>query len=540
MIYDRASTTSSTTRSTGTLDRSSSTTYQPAATPTWRARETGSLRSSTTVTDPRVIDVTGAALPPRVRFPQPAGSSRATGGTSSTELRSRSLATELQRYSSTERAAALRRTAALAPAVRTAPVSRDDILSRYRGAANTADVRERQATSEDARTLRRAAAERPGLSDIRRGREDGSEASARADAEARRISNARADQQQSNLSRVEKARSNYLRSIAAGEDGDSGSGDSGSGDSGSGDSGSNDGHGDDHHDDDHHHHYDDCYWDYYGSWYWGWGFYGWSWYGTSYCWGWYWNSYWYYGGYWNRGRYPSYYWYGPWLPASYSVPYAGYYNEPEVIYIEQEPDVIIVETAPAGEVVVETSPAAPAAPGVVPAPAQGDQLNRAADYYLNLGDRSFRDGRYADAVHFYAKAVEFAPEEGILYLILSDALLATGDFHYAAYALRRALELDAALATSVVDKHAFYADPTEFDRQVAVLETYLQDHPGDDDARLVLAANYLFGARPAAAVDLLEAPASTGIVNSQAGRLILEASRAVQYGTPGATKIEDQ
>ena len=42
-------------------------------------------------------------------------------------------------------------------------------------------------------------------------------------------------------------------------------------------------------------------------------------------------------------------------------------------------------------------------------------LNRASDYYLMLGDRAFREGRYADAVHYYAKAVEFAPDNGILH-----------------------------------------------------------------------------------------------------------------------------
>ena len=71
-------------------------------------------------------------------------------------------------------------------------------------------------------------------------------------------------------------------------------------------------------------------------------------------------------------------------------------DDPQVIYIEDDdPDVIYVEQAPAGEVIVEAAPAAP-----VPRPAQGGELNRAADYYLSLGDRSFRDGRYADAVHF--------------------------------------------------------------------------------------------------------------------------------------------
>jgi tetratricopeptide (TPR) repeat protein len=156
-------------------------------------------------------------------------------------------------------------------------------------------------------------------------------------------------------------------------------------------------------------------------------------------------------------------------------------------------------------------------------------LVRAASHYLTLGDRAFREGRYSDAVHFYAKAVEFSPDEGVLHLILADALFATGDYHYAAYALRRAFELDPQLADSVVDKHGFYGDPTEFDRQIALLERYLEDHFIDDDARLVLAANYLFGNRPSQALDLLDSAFSLGLRETHAGKVLhTRASQLVQ------------
>ncbi len=161
-----------------------------------------------------------------------------------------------------------------------------------------------------------------------------------------------------------------------------------------------------------------------------------------------------------------------------------------------------------------------------------EALSRAAAHYLTVGDGAFLEGRYGDAVHFYAKAIEFAPDEGVLYLILSDALFATGDYHYAAYALRKALELDPELMASIDDKHSFYKDPTEFDRQVAVLELFLEDHYIDDDARLVLASNYLFGNRPAAAVDLLESPFSKAVRESPAGQALLAAAKSIQYGTP--------
>ena len=129
--------------------------------------------------------------------------------------------------------------------------------------------------------------------------------------------------------------------------------------------------------------------------------------------------------------------------------------------------------------------------------------------------------------------MEFAPELGILRLVLSDALFAIGDYRWAAAELRKALELDPSLALHAVDKRAFYGDATDFDRHIALLERYLEDHFLDADARLLLAGNYLFGGRPAAAVDLLESPFSSEVVETEPGAVLLEASRRAQYGPEG-------
>ncbi|MCK6448221.1 MAG: hypothetical protein L6Q99_17685 [Planctomycetes bacterium] len=278
--------------------------------------------------------------------------------------------------------------------------------------------------------------------------------------------------------------------------------------------------------------YEDCgfYWTWWwngchpwSNWYW-WGHpYGYS---CWYAWGWWPTSY----GYWS-----SPYWYSG--PTYYTTVIERYY-EPETVYVEREP-------APAdvaeGEGVLDAGaePRDEASAGdralldSLLAPQSKAERSSASEEYLVLGDNAFADRRYGDAVHFYAKAVEFSPDDGMLYLILSDALFATGDYHYAAYALRRALELDPTLASLKVDKHDFYKhDRLEFDRQLAVLELYLQDQPSDDDARLVLAANYLFGARPAAAVDLLDKPESQKVRAESSARLVYEAAKILQYGEP--------
>lgn len=288
---------------------------------------------------------------------------------------------------------------------------------------------------------------------------------------------------------------------------------------------------------------------YAGCGYWGWGNSWCNWYGYNWGWGWP-NCGWSY--WWGAGCYSYswfahpfawnyWWWYGgfPYYSPGWCSPaYSWYYAPPlfysTVLYRAAEPQVVYVEEAPAEEVAqvgegVALNPADEARVGRLVS--RGPDSNaRASGQYLTLGDQAFRDGRYADAVHFYARAVEFAPDEGVLYLVLSDGLFATGDYHYGAFALRKALELDPTLARSEIDKHEFYGDPMEFDRQLAVLENYLADRPDDGDARLMLAANFLFGGRPAAAVDLIELPSSDALRSEAAGAILLEAARAIQYG----------
>ncbi len=229
-----------------------------------------------------------------------------------------------------------------------------------------------------------------------------------------------------------------------------------------------------------------CYWTwYYPCWWW--------WWGPSYC-----------AGY---GYYPYY-------------PYYAYYPSPvyttTVVYPEESTQVVYAQQEPVGEASVNN--------GQVPQAMSA--LSIAAQRYLELGDRAFREGRYTDAVQFYAKAVEFAPDQGALYLVLADALFAAGDYHYGAYAVRRALELDPGLVETSVDKHGFYPQPAIFDQHLATLERYLADHPTDRDARLVLALNYLFGGRAPDAARTLEA-AGTALDEDAAAQKILVRARSL-------------
>ena len=159
----------------------------------------------------------------------------------------------------------------------------------------------------------------------------------------------------------------------------------------------------------------DWYWNsYYPSWCnWWWGSYGFGW---SWCWGFGWSSSCWS---WNWCASPS--WAYPCYWSSYAYAWPTYcWWTPAVIY-----EVVERPVSPAQPAVA--APQATPAPTAVPA--MPDLSLRAATEYMALGDRAFTEGRYGDAVHYYARAVEFAPEDGVLQLVLSDALFATGDYH---------------------------------------------------------------------------------------------------------------
>lgn len=207
------------------------------------------------------------------------------------------------------------------------------------------------------------------------------------------------------------------------------------------------------------------------------------------------------------------YWANAW-PLFYPNYFGGYggYSQTTVI-VEQQP--VVSDYAPYYE-----STGRPAQEARTPKDTQASFA--AAERYLGLGDRAFREGRYGDAVHFYAKAIEFAPEEGVLYLVLADALFATGDYHYGAYALRRALDYSPHLFDSQINKRSFYGNPEAFDRQLAVLERYVRDLPFDGDARLMLAVNYLFSGRAEDAVAILKAPEGSALLREDGVQLLLQ------------------
>ena len=274
------------------------------------------------------------------------------------------------------------------------------------------------------------------------------------------------------------------------------------------------------------------------------GSFGWPWSCYGYGWPCYWSCYGYGYGY-SSCYYPYSYYPSCYYPYSYAsyYPYDYASYSPAPVYYTtvvnenyDDSSVAYQEPAAEGEGLIVAAPAGQRASGEQ-APEVKEALIRGASDYLTLGDDAFRQGRYSDAVHHYARTVEYAPDDGVLYLLLSDALFATGDYHYAAFALRRAVELEPKILDNVIDKHGFYGNPAEYDKQITLAEQYLNEHFLDEDARLILAANYLFAKRPAQCLDLLNSPFSQAVLESSAGRRIHERAEALrQSAAPAVTK----
>ncbi len=121
-----------------------------------------------------------------------------------------------------------------------------------------------------------------------------------------------------------------------------------------------------------------------------------------------------------------------------------------------------------------------------------DSTLEVAKRYVKLGDAYFQDGRYMESADCYLRALAYVPNSPSVYFALADSLFAAGDYHYAAYAIRKGITMDESLAKTDVDKRTFYKNPEDFLEQMRKLESWIAKHPRDSDAWLVLGYNRFF------------------------------------------------
>ncbi|MEE8170246.1 MAG: tetratricopeptide repeat protein [Phycisphaerae bacterium] len=128
----------------------------------------------------------------------------------------------------------------------------------------------------------------------------------------------------------------------------------------------------------------------------------------------------------------------------------------------------------------------------------------AAGSELSEGARLMKSRDYETAADVFFQAVLAEPSAGLPKLLFGHALCALGDYDYAAYVIRRAVDRldDPVPADWSVD--VLYADANEFERQIYKLHHHTQRHEADADAHFLLGYFRFFAGRPAEAARSLD------------------------------------
>ena len=180
-----------------------------------------------------------------------------------------------------------------------------------------------------------------------------------------------------------------------------------------------------------------------------------------------------------------------------------------------------------------------AARTVAASPARRGDPGRAEELIL-VGDRSFRGGNYRRAEDRYQLAARAHPASPTPHIHLAQVAVVRGDYKQAANHLRTAVAATrgAGWLLEARDIQAMYAEPGDFARQLARLESHLQTRPDDRNAWFVLGAQHFFSGRPRAAADaflrLSDRPADEALAAFRDAATV--AARAQTSAAPSAPK----
>jgi len=116
----------------------------------------------------------------------------------------------------------------------------------------------------------------------------------------------------------------------------------------------------------------------------------------------------------------------------------------------------------------------------------------------------FRAGNLKKAEERYQQAMRAAPDLAAPRIRLAQVALARGNYTEAANRLREAETAEPGWIITAPDIQSIYGEPAEFSRNLSRLESYLQVHPDDRDAWLVLGAQWFLTGRTAKAADVFK------------------------------------
>lgn len=145
-------------------------------------------------------------------------------------------------------------------------------------------------------------------------------------------------------------------------------------------------------------------------------------------------------------------------------------------------------------------------PTNAPQPA-GRAPNAAAQPFVDRGEAAFRSGDYSGAVQALRHAVVDDPQNGLITLLLGQALFASGHFEEAAGATQAAMRQLPKEQWGVIVAHyeELYGKRTDYTDQLHVLEKAIQDKPAEPALRFLAGFHYAYLGFATEAVDQLEA-----------------------------------
>jgi len=127
-----------------------------------------------------------------------------------------------------------------------------------------------------------------------------------------------------------------------------------------------------------------------------------------------------------------------------------------------------------------------------------------AGQLITIGDRLFRAGNLKKAEDRYQQAARAAPDLAAPQVRLAQVALARGNYTEAANRFRDAETAEPGWIITAPDIQAIYGEPADFSRSLTRLESYVQVHPDDRDAWLVLGAQWFLTGRTARAADVFK------------------------------------
>jgi cytochrome c-type biogenesis protein CcmH/NrfG len=123
---------------------------------------------------------------------------------------------------------------------------------------------------------------------------------------------------------------------------------------------------------------------------------------------------------------------------------------------------------------------------------------------VTMGDRLFRVGNLKKAEERYLQATRADSGAAAPRFHLAQIALVRVEYAEAAHRIREAETAQPGWITTAPDIQAIYAEPSDFARHLARLESHLQMHPDDRDAWLVLGAELYLSGRTGRAADVFQ------------------------------------